>query len=285
MVSGKRRKYLVLALLLVVIIAAGLWLLLRSISPGQGIRHIILISIDTCRADYLSCYGYKSKTTPNIDALAAEGVLFENAISPVPQTLPAHSSMFTGTIPPYHGVHDNEGYRLDESNVTLAEILTDAGFTTGAAISAFPLDSKFGIDQGFESYNDYFETTLEGHPLEQRRGGETTDVALDWLKKNKDKRFFFFLHYFDPHQAYDPPEPFASRFASDLYAGEIAYTDHCIGKVVDKLKELGIYDSTLIIITSDHGEMLGEHGEVTHTYFIYQSAIKVPLIFKLPANN
>ncbi len=195
----------------------------KSVSSPRDIRNVLLISIDTCRADYLSCYGYKSKTTPNIDAVAAEGILFENTISPIPITLPAHSSMLTGTIPPYHGIHDNgDGHLADESNITLAEILKDAGFTTGAAVSAHVLDTKYGIGQGFETYNDRFDTTLEYNSTKQRRGGETTRIALDWLGKNKDKRFFFFLHYFDPHANYEPPEPFASRFASNLYAGEVA---------------------------------------------------------------
>ena len=237
----------------IIIIAVGAWLLWQFMSPAQEIRNILLISIDTCRADHLSCYGYKSKTTPNIDAVVAEGILFENTITPVPITLPAHSSMLTGTIPPYHGVHDNGvDYLDDESNITLAEILKDAGFTTGAAVSAFVLDSTFGIGQGFETYNDRFDT-MEYNTVVQRRGGETTHIALDWLEKNKDKRFFFFLHYFDPHAKYQPPQPFASRFASNPYAGEIAYTDHCIGRVLGKLKELGLDDSTLVIITADHG--------------------------------
>ncbi len=284
--AGSSSRWLGLIAAGIIIVAVGVWLLWRFVSPAQEMRNILLISIDTCRADRLSCYGYKSKTTPNIDAVAAEGVLFENVIAPVPLTLPSHSSMLTGTIPPYHGVHDNVGgYLADEPNVTLAEILKDAGFTTGAAISALPLYSKYGIGQGFQTYNDHFEETLKNSLMVQRQGGQTTRVALSWLEKNKDKKFFFFLHYFDPHRDYQPPEPFASRFVSSPYAGEIAYTDHCIGRVLDKLKELGLYDSTLVIITSDHGEMLGEHGEVTHAYFIYQSAIRVPLIFKLPGQN
>ena len=256
-----------------------------SASPAADVRQIILISIDTCRADHLSCYGYQAKTTPNIDVVAAAGFVFEHAISPIPQTLPAHCSMLTGTIPPYHGVHDNSGYPFDHSNVTLAEILKDAGFTTGAVISASVLDSKFGIDQGFDTYHDRFETSLEGEVVAERKGGETTRLGLEWLEKHKNERFFLFLHYFDPHAAYRPPEPFASSFAANAYAGEIAYTDHCVGQILDKLKELGLYDSALLIITSDHGEMLGEHGEPQHKYFIYQGVIKVPLIFKLPGQH
>ena len=276
-----------LILILVALIGLfGGWLLTRSADPPSNIRNVLLISIDTCRADHFGCYGYESDTTPNIDAVAAEGILFENVISPIPQTLPAHSSMLTGTIPPYHGVHENVGGFLDdESNIPLAEILKDAGFATGAAISASVLDHQLGIHQGFDTYDDHFEAPVQGHHGQERRAGETTRVALDWLEQHKAERFFFFLHYYDPHTTYEPPEPFASQFGPDSYDGEIAYTDHCIGQVLAKLRELGQEDSTLVIITADHGEMLGEHGELTHTYFIYQGAIKVPLIFKLPGQS
>ena len=276
-------------IILLVLVLSGLrggWFIHSSDVGAKNIRNVLLISIDTCRADHLSCYGYESQTTPNIDAVAAEGTLFENVIAPIPETLPSHSSMLTGTIPPYHGVHANiSGYLADESNITLPEILKDAGFTTGAIISAAVLNSQFGIAQGFDDYYERFENPAKGELGQQSSGSKTTAEALNWLERNKDKRFFFFLHYFDPHAPYAPPEPFASRFGADLYAGEIAYTDHCIGRVLAKLKELGLYDSTLIVITSDHGEMLGEHGESTHMYFIYQGAIRVPLIFKLPGQN
>ena len=158
------RYRLIVLLLLVVGGLLGVWFLHKSGYLLAKHPNVLLISIDTCRADHLSCYGYERATTPNIDAVAAEGILFENTISPVPITLPAHSSMFTGTIPPYHGVHDNLGYRLDKSNITLAEILKDAGFTTGAVISAFVLDSQFGTGQGFDSYHDRFDALLHRHP-------------------------------------------------------------------------------------------------------------------------
>jgi arylsulfatase A-like enzyme/Flp pilus assembly protein TadD len=191
--------------------------------------------------------------------------------------------MLTGTIPPYHGVHDNGDYQLDQSNVTLAEILKQSGFTTGGIISALVLDSAFGIDQGFDTYNDQFEKERKTvGDISERIGDEASRFAITWLQQHKDEKFFLFLHYFDPHAEYVPPEPFASKYAHNPYAGEIAYTDHCIGLVLSKLKELELYDSTLIIITGDHGEMLNEHGEPSHSYFIYQSAIKVPLIFRLP---
>lgn len=273
-------------LIATLVVAALLDVSCRTSERKAEIERVVLISIDTCRADYLSCYGYKHQTTPNIDALAAEGILFENVVTPAPLTLPAHSSMLTGTTPLYHGVHNNLDNRLGSSNVTLAELLKPKGFTTAAIISAFVLDAKFGLNQGFDDYQDRFE---EPHELpgavNERKGGETTRLALQWLTDHRDQRFFLFLHYFDPHADYAPPEPYASRFADSPYAGEVAYTDHCIGQVIEHLKKLELYDSTLIIITGDHGEMLDEHGESEHGYFIYESAIKVPLVFKLPGKR
>ena len=252
----------------------------------QTIRNVLLISIDTCRSDHLSCYGDPRNTTPHIDRLAQDGIRFAHAVSPVPLTLPAHSSMLTGTNPTYHGVHDNSYYQLSDGNVTLAEMLKEHGFTTGAMISSFVLDSQFGLNQGFDTYHDYFEDPRKGPgDISERIGTETSRLAMQWLDEHGSRKFFLFLHYYDPHAAYAPPDSFASQFVDDRYAGEIAYVDHCIGQVLDKLITLGIDDSTLIIITSDHGEMLGEHGEDTHSYFIYQSAIRVPLIFKVPGRH
>lgn len=265
---------LIAALCAAIFYVSGLW-------PFAGpIANVLLISIDTTRADFLGCMGRGGGITPHIDALATEGVLFENAIAPVPETLPSHSSMLTGTDPLFHGVHRNENYCLGPSNETLAERLRDEGFRTGAILSSFVLERRFGLDQGFDTYSDRFEETLSTIGINERRGGAVTREAVDWLAGQDDRPFFLFLHYFDPHMTYDPPEPFASRFAGEPYAGEIAYVDHCIGQVVTALKERNLYDSTLIVVTSDHGEMLGEHGELTHSYYIYQSAIRVPLIFK-----
>ena len=282
--SPKRaRTFLVLTFLLPAVVATGVWFFRARIAASKEMRGVVLVSIDTCRADYLSCYGYARESTPHIDALAGRGALFENAISPVPLTLPAHVTMLTGTSPLYHGVHDNTGYKLGPSHVTLAERLRQAGFATAAMVSAFVMDSQFGLDQGFDTYNDRFDKTLKGVVgIAERKGEEVSRHAARWLSEHHREPFFLFLHYYDPHADYEPPEPFATRFADSPYAGEIAYTDHCIGQVVNKLKDLGVLDKTLIIITSDHGEMLGEHGEKTHGYFVYQSAIKVPLIFRLP---
>lgn len=283
--SGSTWWLYVLGGLVLLTVVTIVFTLLRTEGPSQEARNVVLISIDTCRADYLGCYGYARPTTPNIDKVAAQGVVFKNVITPVPMTLPAHCSMLTGTIPPYHEVHDNLDYKLDESNVTLAEILKEHGFVTCGIISASILDSQFGVGQGFDTFNDRLEGGRGDSLMVERSAEATTRLVLEWLNQDKSRRFFFFLHYFDPHFDYVPPEPFASRFADNLYAGEIAYVDYCVGRVIQALKDFGLYDSTVIIITSDHGEMLGEHGELTHGYFIYQSAVKVPLIFKLPSQT
>lgn len=254
---------------------------------SQSIQHVVLISIDTCRADYLSCYEHSRTSTPNIDRVAGEGFLFTHAVSPVPLTLPAHSTMLTGTNPPAHGVRDNLNYHLHADNLTLAEILREQGFATGAVVSAFVMDARFGLQQGFASYHDDFGGPLGVAipPWDQRRASQTSQLGIEWLKTHRDEKSFLFLHYFDPHGEYDPPEPFASRYADNPYEGEICYVDQCIGQVINALKELGIYDSTLLIITADHGEMLGEHGEDNHSYFVYRSVLRVPLIFRVPGGQ
>ncbi|MBW8002786.1 MAG: sulfatase-like hydrolase/transferase [Planctomycetes bacterium] len=278
----KKAKIISLAAALLLITLAGLGFYGCSRIAKTKIKKVLIISMDTTRADFLSCYGYEKNTTPNIDALAAEAVLFENTISPAPMTLPAHSTLLTGTTPPYHGAHDNTNYILAETNVTLPEILKKNHFTTAGIISAIVIDRNSGLGQGFDTYDDTFDQTYSSIGMDERRGVETTAHAIEWLDHHADENFFLFLHYYDPHVEYEPPEPFKSRFPNNPYAGEIAYTDHYIGKVIDKLKKLGIYDSTLIIIVGDHGEMKGEHGEITHGYYIYQSVIQVPMIFKLP---
>jgi arylsulfatase A-like enzyme/Tfp pilus assembly protein PilF len=277
--------YRIVILVLMAMVIA--WQYRHFIFSRNEVERIILISIDTCRADYLGCYGFDRPTTPNIDAVADEAVLFEQVIAPVPYTLPSHSSMLTGTIPPYHGVHDNVNYRLHEANVTLAEVLKQRRYTTGSIVSTIVMDVEYGLGQGFDDYYDVRTPEESGSVTTavERKAEPTTELAIDWLDEHKEDNFFLFLHYYDPHWPYEPPEPFATDFADNLYAGEIAYVDHCIGRLVDKLKEQGLYDSTLLIITSDHGEGLGEHGESQHGFFIYQSTLGVPLIMKLPGQS
>ncbi|MEW5801851.1 MAG: tetratricopeptide repeat protein [bacterium] len=268
---------------------------LFQISPACALRagpkekdykdyNVLLITIDTLRADHLGCYGYEKVKTPNLDALAAQGVLFTQAVTPVPITLPAHSSIMTGQYPIQHGVRNNGNFILENKARTLAEILKENGCRTGACIGSFVLNSIFGLDQGFDFYED--KLPVRGKPTDilynERNAGEITRLGLDWLKENGDRRFFLWLHYFDPHAAYSPPFPFARDYQKCPYDGEIAYTDQCLGDLIKGLDLLGLTNRTIIILTADHGESLGEHGEATHAIFIYESTLRIPLIIKGP---
>ena len=242
----------------------------------------MLITIDTLRADHLGCYGYGEIKTPVIDALANEGVLFQNAYTPVPVTFPSHVSLLTGTYPPFHKVRNNGNFTLNDEVVTLAEIFADCGYQTSAFIGAYVLDSFYGLDQGFGYYDGDFSEAKDNEEqlVQEKRAEQVTDSAIQWLGKNHKSSFFIWLHYFDPHAPYAPPSPFLEQYSRNLYDGEIAYTDHCLGELFQKLREFGIYDKTTIILTSDHGESLGEHGELTHGVFIYDATLRVPLIIK-----
>ena len=278
-------KFYIIAVPLIIAVLCCTLFFYKKYIKKNNFSNILLISIDTCRADYLGCYGCNKNTTPNIDMLAKDSFLFENAYTPIPQTLSAHSSMLTGKSPLSHNIHDNLGYQLADSHTTLPEVLTDNGYKTGAIISSFVLDSQFGLDQGFASYNDTFIDVINTANTSERRADEAGRFALKWLEENKNEMFFLFLHFFDPHFRYDPPEPYASKFTDDLYAGEIAFTDYHVGQVIQRLKNLKLYESTLIILVGDHGEMLEEHGEAEHGYFVYQSAMKVPMMIKLPGTT
>jgi len=265
---------------ILVLLSAGLVSACSRSRPA--VRNVLLISIDTLRADHVSAYGFPRPTTPNIDAVAREGVLFRNVHTPVPMTLPAHVSMLTGTLPPTHGLRDNLLNRLPDASLTLAEMLKPRGFTTGAIVSTFVLDRRFGTSQGFDTYDDRFQAVHKIGDLSERKGDETTRLARDWLDEHKEQRFFLFVHFYDPHEPYEPPEPFASKWSARPYEGEVAFADYCVGQVLEKLRQLGLYDDTLIVITGDHGEMLGEHGELNHGFFIYEGALRVPLVMRLP---
>ena len=276
-------KYAIISLLMVFSI-----LLSGCGTKDKQAKHVILISMDTTRADHLSCYGFNKKTTPNIDKFAEDSVLFEQGISPIALTLPAHSSMMTGTNPIYHGVHENLTYTLAPENITLAERFNTKEFKSGAIISAYVLDSQFGMNQGFDFYDGSFESPVDmGRATEEaeRRGDDASRVACEWIEENKDNDFFLFLHYYDPHHPCLPPQPFATNFKDDLYSGEIAFMDFCIKQVLDKLKELKIYEDSLIIMVGDHGEGLGDHDEIQHGYYTYQSTIHVPMIVHFPGGK
>ncbi|MFL6196198.1 MAG: sulfatase-like hydrolase/transferase [Thermoanaerobaculia bacterium] len=248
---------------------------------------VILISIDTLRSDHLPAYGYQGVETPAIDGLAKDGLVFERAYSHTPLTLPSHTSMLTGRLPTEHGVRDNVGYRFDgKKTPSLASVLHGAGYATGAAVSAYVLRPETGLSEGFDAYDAgipvHFSDSLG---LSQRPGGQTADAALAWVRTVKDKPFFLFLHLYEPHTPYAPPEPFASRYAGRPYDGEIAAADAVVGRVLDEIKKLDLYDDAVILLVSDHGEGLGEHGEQEHGIFLYREALQVPMILKLPGGR
>jgi arylsulfatase A-like enzyme/Tfp pilus assembly protein PilF len=251
----------------------------RPVPTGPN---VLLITIDTLRADHVGAYGANGAETPALDGLAAEGVLFENSIASAPLTLPSHTSILTGMTPPRHAVRNNGIFRLDESHETLAERFREAGYETGAVVGAIVLDARFGLDQGFEFYDFTMSSrraSETGYP--ERSAEEVTDVALRWLGA-RERRFFLWLHYFDPHAAYQPPASFKQRFAGRPYDGEIAYVDQQIERIFRALRTSGEWDRTLVIATSDHGESLGEHGERTHAYTLYDAVLKVPLLVRGP---
>jgi arylsulfatase A-like enzyme/Flp pilus assembly protein TadD len=235
---------------------------------------VLLVTIDTLRADRLETYG-GSVATPSLERLAREGALFRDAVAQSPLTLPSHSSILTGTYPPYHGVRDNGRHRLPEGIDTLAEILKRAGYRTAAFVGAYPVHSRFGLAQGFDLYDEGFTRSPGTLAFSERRAEEVVAAAADWIGKQSDL-YLAWVHLFDPHTPYEPPEPHASRY-SDPYWGEIAYVDQELGKLFQ-----AVGDEALIIVTADHGEGLGDHGEATHSLFVYDTTLRVPLVFKGP---
>lgn len=243
---------------------------------------VILISIDTLRADHLRLYGYKNVATPNIDALAHDGVTFDYAISHVPLTLPSHVSILTGLLPPTNGVRNNLGFRYEASKfISLPQVLKQHGYATGAAVSSYVLRGETGLRDAFDFYDDAVEQRHGVNASEYQRGGAATVAVLTkWLESVETKPFFAFLHLYEPHAPYSPPEPFRSQFAP--YDGEIAYADRIVGDFLDDLKRRGIYDRAIIVLLSDHGEGLGDHGEQQHGALLYIEELRVPLVIKLP---
>ncbi|MFO0980308.1 MAG: sulfatase-like hydrolase/transferase [Planctomycetota bacterium] len=249
----------------------------RAASPS-----LLLITIDTVRADHLGCYGDARAATPNIDAIAAQGVLFASARTCAPLTLPSHVTMLTGTLPPCHGIHDNAVSYLKPEAVTLAELLHDRGYQTGGFVSAFVLDRKFGLDQGFDQYGDVPpRSMLARNTLEERRGDETTLEAVEWLSRCDPARpFFLWLHLFDAHAPYLPPAPFDATFRERPYDGEIAYVDMLVGQIGEAARQRSALLITAVL--ADHGESLGEHGEQTHGLFVYDATMHIPWVMSGP---
>ena len=267
-------------------IRAATGVALGSLPSGvkQSELNVVVITLDTTRADRLGAYGYRVQT-PNLDGLAREGVLFEQTESVTPLTLPAHGSLFTGRFPPSHGVRGNGGFFSDADHTTLAEVLKERGFQTGGFVGAYVLDSTWGLDQGFDTYLDGFDAPTfkwRSHGHLQRRADEVIDSALAWLDHAASSRFFAWLHFYDPHAPYEPPEPYATMHADEPYVGEIGFVDAQIGRVLAFLGQRDLVDRTIVVAVGDHGESLGEHGERTHGFFIYESAMRVPFIVRAP---
>jgi choline-sulfatase len=256
----------------------------RAAPPGPyPSASLVLVSIDTLRADRLPLYGYAKGATPHLDALGREGIVFEQVVSHCPLTLPAHASMFTGLLPPHHGVRDNQGFSLGSDKPTLAARFHGAGFDTGAAVSAYVVRAATGIAQGFDAYDDAIpvDASLEALSAQQRDGAQSLDALLRWIEARPPaKRFFAFLHLYEPHAPYTPPP--AYQGLKEPYDGEVAYADELVGRLLTRLRERGRYDGVVLAVTSDHGEGLGDHGEQEHGFFLYREAVRIPLILRLP---
>ncbi|HEV2117498.1 MAG TPA: sulfatase-like hydrolase/transferase [Terriglobales bacterium] len=260
----------------------------RPEAASRAPVNLLLVTIDTLRPDHLGCYGDRQVHTPNIDSLADAGTRFEHAYTPVPITLPSHTVIMTGTYPMYSGMHDFSGNRLNPQQPTLASILKAQGYATGAVLGSAVLDHRFGLNQGFDFYYDHFDfNRLEDANLDlmKRPGNQVVDQALQWLAANERKPFFLWVHLYDPHTPYEPPPPFDREYRGRPYDGEIAFADVQVGRLLRFLKEKQLYGRTLIVLTGDHGESLGEHGEKNHGFFIYDATLHIPFIVKLPAGE
>jgi choline-sulfatase len=272
-----RRRTLAFALLF---LAAGLsfWFYLARRGPAPD---ILLITIDTLRADHVGAYGARTGATPALDAFAARGTRFDRAQTAVPLTGPSHATILTGQYPPAHGVRGNVVFTLGSQFPTAATRLKRLGYHTAAFVAAYPVAAAFGFSQGFDSFDESFHETAPGEQGGERRANDVSDAALRWLA-DAPRPFFAWLHYYDPHAPYDPPEPFRSRFAGRPYDGEIAFTDQQIARVLDALRASGRDTTTVVAILADHGEGLGDHDEQTHGILIYQSTMRVPMLIAGP---
>jgi len=299
-----KKRVLLYMLAAAAIAAAALFIfVLRPGKPaGPGLQgrwgkegvdkpNVIIVTMDTTRADHLACYGYPGVKTPTLDALAGRGVLFEQCAAASPLTLPSHATIMTGMYPTYHGVRINGNTAVSERQTTLAEVFSGQGYDTGAFIAAFVLDGRWGLNQGFGHYDDSFDLKKYKQldlGAVQKPGNEILDEALAWLEKEKDRPFFAWVHLYDPHTPYAPPEPFLSEYGgrgrghAGLYDGEIAFMDSQIGRLTGWLAARGLDRKTVVVLVGDHGEGLGSHGEGAHGYFIYDYAVHVPFIVVTP---
>jgi choline-sulfatase len=268
------------ALVAAAILVAHVW---TGLFPAPIPPDILLVTLDTTRADHLGAYGDRRARTPRLDRLAREGVLFERAVAAAPITLPAHASLLTGTYPFTHGVRNNGNFSLRSAVPTLATVLHDRGYLTAAFVSSFVLDRRYGLAQGFEHYDDRLDRGPTQGELE-RRGDATARAATDWLTSvaRDQSPLFLWVHLYDPHDPYDPPPPLREAFAGRLYDGEIAFADQAVGSMLDRLQQSQRRAPALVAAVGDHGESLGEHEEQTHSMFVYESVLRVPMILSWP---
>jgi arylsulfatase A-like enzyme/Tfp pilus assembly protein PilF len=272
-----------LAIAIVIVVRMGSRLL-----PIRAAPDILLITLDTTRADHLGAYGDRGARTPRLDRLASEGVLFERAIAAAPLTLPAHVSLFTGLYPFAHGVRNNGNFSLKDGP-TLATWLRARGYRTAAFVSAFVLDRRYGLAGGFDEYDDRLGDSAPTQPARgelERRGDRTARAAIEWLNANaRDERpWFVWIHLYDPHDPYEPPPPLREAFANRPYDGEIAFADEAIGSVLDGIERVGRRRPPIVAVVGDHGESLGEHEEATHAMFVYEATLHVPMIIAWPGH-
>ncbi len=253
-------------------------------------KNVILITLDTTRADVLPMYGGDVET-PTLSMLVEEGIIVDGMRAITPLTLPSHTTILTGLHPIQHGVRDNFNGVLSEAATTLPELFRESGYETAGVIGAIVLSRRTGLSQGFDFYDDEFDISSfkNVQPVIERKGGAVVDSALSWLKEKQQRDpnspFFLFVHLYDPHLFYQPPPPFDKKYKDTPYRGEIAYTDYCLGRVVEYLKENGLYDDAVIVVAGDHGEGLGDHKEKTHGMFVYDSTMHVPCIIKPPKRS
>ena len=258
------------------------WRALGPAAPSGP--NLLLITIDTLRADRVGAYGAATAATPVLDALAGRGVRFDEAQTAVPLTGPSHATILTGQYPPTHGVRGNVVFTLGDQYPTLATLVKRRGYRTAAFVGAYPVAAAFGFNQGFDTFDEEFHET---GPLDQgaeRRANEVADAAGRWLSSPaaNDAPFFMWVHFYDPHAPYDPPSPYRERFAGRPYDGEIAFTDAQIGRVLEALRASGRERDTVVMVLADHGEGLGDHGEATHAVLTYQSTMRVPFVVAGP---
>ena len=277
--KGRPRWAIVAA---VVIAAIGLALGWRATHRAAHRPNLLLVTIDTLRADHVGVYGASSARTPTLDALAGRGVRFAQAQSPVPMTGPSHATILTGLYPPVHGVRDNVVFSLDSRHQGLATLLKGQGYRTAAFVGAYPVAAAFGFREGFDTFSEDFKDSPIPGAGAQRPASDVVDATLGWLATPANAPFFVWMHLYDPHAPYDPPEPYRTQFAGRPYDGEIAYTDAQLGRVFEWLRSSGHDQDTVVAVLSDHGESLGEHGEVTHAVLLYEATLHVPLLLAGP---